>query len=146
MGAMLVGGKLTTDIKIIVKWQFFKVWNCSSIRNNGMLAITGDTLQDFPGIATSETLQDRDFTRLPWYRTLPSGKRSTCQCRGHGFDPWSGKILRATGQLSLCATTTEAHASWSPRSTTIKATTIGSLHSTTREIPHTATKTQCSQN
>ena len=102
--------------------------------------------QDFPGIGTSETLQDRDFTRLPWYRTLPSGKRSICQCRGHGFDPRSGKMLHATGQLSLCATITEAHASWSPRSTTRKATTTGSLHSTTREIPHTAAKTQCSQN
>ena len=25
----------------------------------------------------------------------------------HGFKPWSGKIPRATGQLSPCATTTE---------------------------------------
>ena len=23
-----------------------------------------------------------------------------CQCRGHGFNPWSGKIPPATGQLS----------------------------------------------
>ena len=31
-----------------------------------------------------------------------SGSESTFQCRGHGFDPWSGtKIPHALGQLSL---------------------------------------------
>ena len=29
------------------------------------------------------------------------------QCRGHRFHPWSRKILHATEQLSLCATTAE---------------------------------------
>ena len=33
--------------------------------------------------------------------------RIACQCRGHGFEPWSGKIPHATEQLSPCATTTE---------------------------------------
>ena len=33
---------------------------------------------------------------LPWWR---SGWESACQCRGHGFEPWSGKIPRATEQL-----------------------------------------------
>ena len=42
--------------------------------------------------------------RLPWWL---SGKESACQCRRHGFDPWSRKSSHATGQLSLCATTTE---------------------------------------
>ena len=32
---------------------------------------------------------------------------SACQCRGHRFEPWSGKIPHATEQLSSCATTTE---------------------------------------
>ena len=41
---------------------------------------------------------------LPWWR---SGGESTCQCRGHGFEPWSGKIPHAAEQLSPCATTTE---------------------------------------
>ena len=40
-------------------------------------------------------------------------KESTYQCRGHGLDPWSGKIPHATEQLSLCATTTEP-VLWSP--------------------------------
>ena len=36
-----------------------------------------------------------------------SGKESACQCRRHGFDPGSGKILHTTQQLSLCASATE---------------------------------------
>ena len=34
--------------------------------------------------------------------------KSACQCRGHRFQAWSGKILHAEEQLSPCATTTEA--------------------------------------
>ena len=41
---------------------------------------------------------------LPWWR---SGWESACQCRGHGFEPWSGKIPHAAEQLSPWATTTE---------------------------------------
>ena len=41
---------------------------------------------------------------LPWWR---SGWESACQCRGHGFEPWSGRIPHATEQLSPCATTAE---------------------------------------
>ena len=33
---------------------------------------------------------------LPWWC---SGSESACQCRGHGFEPWSGKIPHATEQL-----------------------------------------------
>ena len=36
----------------------------------------------------------------------PSAK-SICQCRRHGFDPWSRKIPHATVQLSPCTTITE---------------------------------------
>ena len=38
---------------------------------------------------------------LPWGL---SGKESSCQCRRHGFYPWSGKIPHTTEQLSPCAT------------------------------------------
>ena len=41
---------------------------------------------------------------LPWRL---SGKESACQCRKHGFNPWSGKIAHAAEQLSPSATTTE---------------------------------------
>ena len=87
---------------------------------------------------------------LPWWR---SGWESACQCRGHGFEPWSGKIPHAAEQLGPWATTAEparlepvlrnkrghdserpAHhdEEWSPLATT-------------RESPHTETKTQHSQ-
>ena len=46
----------------------------------------------------------KQSTGLPWWR---SGWESACRCRGHGFEPWSGKIPHAAGQLGLCATTTE---------------------------------------
>ena len=36
-----------------------------------------------------------------------SGKEYTCQFRGHGFGPQSGKIPHAEEQLSLYAATTE---------------------------------------
>ena len=29
-------------------------------------------------------------------------KKSACQCRRHGFDPWSGRILHAVEQLRPC--------------------------------------------
>ena len=34
-------------------------------------------------------------------------KKSVCQCKGHGFDPWAGKTPHATEQLSLCTKTIE---------------------------------------
>ena len=44
---------------------------------------------------------------------FPSGtvnKESVCQCKGRGFDSWSGKITHASELLSPCAVTaTEAH-------------------------------------
>ena len=41
---------------------------------------------------------------LLWWR---SGWESPCQCRGHGFEPWSGKIPHAAEQVGPWATTTE---------------------------------------
>ena len=41
---------------------------------------------------------------LPWWR---SGWESACQCRGHGFEPWSGKIPHAAERLGPWATITE---------------------------------------
>ena len=38
----------------------------------------------------------------------PVVKNATCQNRGHRFDPFSGKIPRAIGQLSPCSITTES--------------------------------------
>ena len=44
------------------------------------------------------------FLGLPWWR---SGWESACQCRAHGFEPWSGKIPHAAEQLGPRATITE---------------------------------------
>ena len=46
----------------------------------------------------------KESSELPWWL---SGKESTCQCRRHRFDPWSGEIPHATEQLSPWAATTE---------------------------------------
>ena len=87
---------------------------------------------------------------LPWWR---SGWESACQCRGHGFEPWSGKIPHAAERLGPWATIAEpvrlepvlhnkrgrdserpAHCDeeWPPLAAT-------------GESPHTETKTQHSQ-
>ena len=44
------------------------------------------------------------FSGLPWWRSV---WESACQYRGHGFEPWSGKIPHAAEQLGPWATTTE---------------------------------------
>ena len=41
---------------------------------------------------------------LPWWR---SGWESACQCRGRGFEPWSGKIPHAAERRGPWATVAE---------------------------------------
>ena len=64
-----------------------KLWRHASQRNN-------HNWQDFKNHCLG----------LPWWF---SGKESTCQCRRHGFDPWSGMIPCAMGQPSPCIVTIE---------------------------------------
>ena len=45
--------------------------------------------------------QKKETTGLPWWL---SGAEFTCQCRRHGFDPWSWKIQRVWEKLSLHTT------------------------------------------
>ena len=101
----------------------------------------------FLEVWTLSSVIKNDISGLPWWR---SGWESACQCRGHGFEPWSGKIPHATERLGPWATVTEpvclepvlrnkrgrdserpAHRDeeWSPLATT-------------RESPCTETKTQ----
>ena len=87
---------------------------------------------------------------LPWWC---SGWESTCQCRGHGFEPWSGKIPHATEQLGPWATTTEpAHLEPVLRNKRGRDSERPARHdeewpplAATRESPRTETKTQHSQ-
>ena len=87
------------------------------------------------------------LTGLPWWL---SGWESACQCRGHGFEPWSGKIPHAAEQLGSWATITEpAHLepvlrnkrgrnSERPAHRDEECSPLA----TTRESPRTETKTQ----
>ena len=66
---------------------------------------------------------------------------------GHGFNPWSGKIPRARGQLNVRATTAEARVPYSPSPATTSLCRKPAHHNeeqplptTTRESAHTATK------
>ena len=54
----------------------------------------------FPEMSSFKTIP----LGLPWWR---SGWESACQCRGHGFEPWSGRIPHAAERLGPWATTTE---------------------------------------
>ena len=88
------------------------------------------------------------FKPIPYLKVMSlglprwhSGLESTCRCRGHGFNPWSGKIPHAAEQLNPCATTTEpvCHNYWSPRAegpcSTREATAVRSLHTPMRSNP-----------
>ena len=70
---------------------------------------------------------------LPWWH---SSWESAYQCRGRGFEPWSGRIPRAAKQLGLCATAAEP-AVWSPRAWGPCSTAGGVI---TMRSPRTATK------
>ena len=52
----------------------------------------------------AENLFKEIMVGLPWWC---SGWESACRCRGHGFEPWSGKIPHAAEQLGPWATTAE---------------------------------------
>ena len=75
----------------------------------------------------------RNVIWLPWWS---SGWEFTCQCRGHSFNPWSGKIPHALAQLSLCATTTKDHAPRGPSSSTREATAKRNTHAAVKSSPH----------
>ena len=84
---------------------------------------------------------------LPWWR---SGWQSACQCRGHWFEPWSGRIPHAAEQLGPWATTTEpACLEPVPHNKTGRDSERPAhryeewpLLAATRESPRTETKTQ----
>ena len=101
----------------------------------------------------SQTLADifyQDCFGLPWWC---SDWESACQCRGHGFEPCSGKIPHAVEQLSPWATTTEpARLEPVPRIKRGRDSERPAHRdeewpplATTRESPRTETKTQHTQ-
>ena len=93
----------------------------------------------------------RWYQGLPWWR---SGWESVCQCRGYGFEPWSGKIPHAAEQLGPWATIAEparlepvlhnrrGRDSERPAHRDEESPPLAA----TRESPRTETKTQHSKN
>ena len=55
-----------------------------------------------------EVIFNEAFNTFPWWHRR---QESAGQCRGHRFDPWSGKIPHASEKLSLCAATSKARVS-----------------------------------
>ena len=84
------------------------------------------------GVSRCKLLYVEWIKNKVWLPRWLSSKESTCQCRRHGFHPWSRKIPHATEQLSLCATTTEP-VPWSPSVATTEVRVLSSLSSATRE-------------
>ena len=79
----------------IVKSMWFEGENMPTVKEMGRSPYRRETKNSFP----------IKFCRgLRWWR---SGWESACQCRGHGFEPWSGRIPHAAEQLGPWVTTTE---------------------------------------
>ena len=80
--------------------------------------------------ATCPCRQCRLQVLLLGLATWSRGWESTGRRRGHGIDPWSGKMPRSAGELSMCGGTAEARVR-------------ESLCSETREAPAIVDPTQC---
>ena len=91
---------LHSKLSILTGFSFFPAWVVSSVWKAISVSI--------PGKPTSKSCK---------MQHSPGGAvdESTCQCRGHGFDPWSGRISHAVEQLSPRATTAKAHVLWGLR-------------------------------
>ena len=76
----------------IPKWQGRGRWRLNEMIRKNLLC---------KGIKDSTKLRNYG---LPWWR---SGWESACQCSGHGFEPWSGRIPHAAERLGPWATATE---------------------------------------
>ena len=89
---------------------------------------------------------------LPWWL---SGKEFACQCRRHGFDPWTRKIPHAVKQLGLCTPAIEPVKSMCPTAHAMQQKPQqwnawvpqwrGAPARCNQRNAHAATKTQCSQ-
>ena len=86
-----------------------------------------------------------DLLGLPWWS---SGKECASQCRGRGFDPWSGKIPRATGRaqcMSLCSRARAPQQETPPGKKPEHHSKEHPMLTAAREGPHAAAKTQHGQ-
>ena len=80
----------TIWVKVVLKWKRpppFTLHSFMELRVLLSIWMTDHTV----------LLSRRHLERLPWWL---SGKEPTCQHRRRGFNPWSGKVPHAAGQLS----------------------------------------------
>ena len=113
-------------------------------------------------------LEEIEYNKILTMRGFPwwlSGKESTCQCRRHGFDPWSGKILRRRAGTPvrchlywICVLEPTSHNYWAllqqllklspPRACALQqeATAVRSLRTATKNSPCSSQpeKSRCS--
>ena len=155
------GWKLPVQRKVVNQIEFLPGWHpvtlnksfCCFQRALSSSFLIREKIQTVPNYHSSSAwqmskdLEKNGMLRLPWWR---SGWESACQYRGHGFEPWSGKIPHAAEQLGPWATTTEpvrlkpvlrnkrGHDSERP----VHHDEEWSSPATTRESPRTETKTQ----
>ena len=102
--------RLIHNLKVLPKRLLLNYrWKCTSLKWGNLMV---NTLNKWSHSLLNNGVNRHNFSwcdakisvGLPWWR---SGWESACQCRGHGFEPWSGKIPRAAGQLGPWTTTTE---------------------------------------
>ena len=139
------------------KWFISLGGNVLFILTDGKKKTTEDLSLTFCLIFFFSCIKNLQFGASP---VVPRGSESSCQCRGHEFEPWSGRIPHAVEHLSPWATTTEPSChnhqglqAWGPCSATREATAISPRTATKssprslqiEKAPRAATKIQCSQ-
>ena len=83
-----------------VLWLFIYTYHTKHFWNLWSQTRYGSLVQEANSYLSNSFIN----TGLPWWC---SGWESACQCRGHGFEPWSGRIPHAVERLGPWATTTE---------------------------------------
>ena len=71
------------------------------------IGLNSECSKDIWGLPGKE--QNEGVTAGGWEERFPGGPvESTLECKGHGFNPWSWKILNGAEQLSQYATTAKS--------------------------------------
>ena len=99
-------GKMELTIHSQLKWNNSK-WN--EIILNEIIFLKMSVIYNIQDMTKASVsidgwMDQENVVGLPWWR---SGWESACQCRAHGFEPWSGRIPHAAERLGPWATIAE---------------------------------------